>query len=162
MTRRGWLTGSVVAAGGVLAAIVGIPSLLFTLAPALDRRNAQVWRPVGRLDDFAIDGVQKVLVDVPAGAWPEAFSSVAVFVRRVAEDEVVVFSRACTDLGCPITWDAGSEWFFCPCHGGIFDQDGTPRAGPPPRPLYRYATRIRSGVVEVDLNSLPPSASSAA
>lgn len=162
MTRRGWLAGAVLTAGGVLAAIVGIPSLLFGLSPALERRRTQVWRPVGRLDNFAIGGMQKVLVEVPDGAWPHAFASVAVFVRRVAAAEVVVFSRACTDLGCPITWDAGSAWFFCPCHGGIFDADGIPRAGPPSRPLYRYATRIRGGVVEIDLNSLPSEASSAA
>ena len=29
-------------------------------------------------------------------------------------------------------------------------------AGPPNKPLYRYANRVRDGVLEIDLFSLPP------
>lgn len=162
MTRRGWLAGIVAAAGASVAAIVGIPSLLFSLTPALERRDAPAWRPVGRLDDFPLDDVRKAEVEPPAASWMSAFPAVAVYVWRATAAEVVVFSRACTDLGCPVNWDPGSEWFFCPCHGGIFSKDGIPQAGPPPRPLYRYATRVRDGVVEIDLNSVPPRASSSA
>jgi Rieske Fe-S protein len=71
-------------------------------------------------------------------------------------DQFVVFSRACTDLSCPVRWDPGSQWFFCPCHGGIFDRRGEPRAGPPAVPLHRYQTRIRDGILEVDVFSVPP------
>ena len=160
MTRRGWLTGIVAAIGASVAAVVGIPAALFSLAPALDGRKAQVWRPVGRLDDFPLGDVRKAVVEAPRVYWAQALPAVAVFVWRPAAGEVVVFSRSCTDLGCPVTWDPGSEWFFCPCHGGIFAKDGTPKAGPPPRPLYRYAARVQGGIVEIDLNSLPPSAAS--
>ena len=31
-------------------------------------------------------------------------------------------------------------------------------AGPPKEPLYRYATRIRDNILEIDLNSIPPMA----
>jgi menaquinol-cytochrome c reductase iron-sulfur subunit len=68
----------------------------------------------------------------------------------------VVFSRNCTDASCPVVFDAGSDCFLCPCHGGVFSKDGTPLHGPPPRPLWRYAARVRAGVLEIDLNSLPP------
>ena len=76
--------------------------------------------------------------------------------RELLAGVPVVFSRVCTDVGCPVTYDRGSACFLGPCHGGIFTQDGTPIHGPPPRPLYRYAARVRDGVLEIDLNSLPP------
>jgi Rieske Fe-S protein len=57
-----------------------------------------------------------------------------------------------------VNWDAGSQCFYCPCHGGIFDREGVPMAGPPPEPLYRYTTRVRDGVLEIDARSVPPMA----
>jgi menaquinol-cytochrome c reductase iron-sulfur subunit len=93
---------------------------------------------------------------VPRGDWARSLGEKGVFVWRASEEEVVVFSRNCTDLSCPVTWDPGSNWFYCPCHGGIFAQDGTNVAGPPTRPLYRYANRVQNGVLEIDLLSLPP------
>ncbi|WP_164102419.1 QcrA and Rieske domain-containing protein [Candidatus Laterigemmans baculatus] len=80
----------------------------------------------------------------------------SVYVWRRSAEEVVVFSRSCTDLGCPVTWDPGSHCFLCPCHGGIFAKDGERMAGPPDRPLYRYANRVRDGRLEIDLSSVPP------
>jgi menaquinol-cytochrome c reductase iron-sulfur subunit len=95
-------------------------------------------------------------VEVPREDWAATLRERGVYVWRRSEQEVVVFARNCTDLSCPVTWDPGSQWFFCPCHGGIFSKDGERMAGPPKRPLYRYTNRIRDGVVEIDLRSLPP------
>lgn len=158
MNRRKWFLSILAAAGAVVTAAVGIPAAVVSLAPVLERRRWGVWKRVGPLSDFPLDSMRKVVVDHRTPAWNDAVEAVAVYVWRSAVDEVVVFSRACTDLGCPINWDAGSEWFFCPCHGGIFSKDGSPKAGPPPRPLYRYSTRIIGGIIEIDVNSLPPAA----
>lgn len=137
---------------------MAFPSAVFSLSPLLERRPASRWRAIGTLDEFPVDAMRKVVFDRRSGAWTDALPEEAVYVWRRATEEVIVFSRACTDLGCPVTWDAGSQWFFCPCHGGIFDREGVPRSGPPPRPLHRYATRIVNGAVEIDLESLPPEA----
>lgn len=95
---------------------------------------------------------------VERGDWARSLDEKGVYVWRKSEKEadVVVFSRNCTDLSCPVKFDEGSECFYCPCHGGIFDKQGIPLAGPPSVPLYRYANRVRGGVLEIDLNSLPP------
>ena len=158
MDRRSLLATFVKAIGASVAAAVGVPALLYALAPATASRDRARWQPVGALSSFPVGGVRKATVRRPPAAWPGAFPAEGVFVWRPSPGEVVVFSRTCTDLGCPVEWDAGSEWFFCPCHGGVFAKDGTPKAGPPPRPLYRYATRIRDGRLEIDLTSLPPHA----
>ena len=32
----------------------------------------------------------------------------------------------------------GEGEFLCPCHGGIYDINGTHEAGPPPRDMFSY------------------------
>jgi menaquinol-cytochrome c reductase iron-sulfur subunit len=156
MTRRSFF-GLLVTGGALIAAgVVGIPALITGLSPALQGRRREVWRPVGRLDAFPVGTAHEGLVPADRRAWPRSLGRQAVFVWRRSEDAVVVFSRSCTDLGCPLDYDPGSACFFCPCHGGIFARDGARLAGPPNGPMYRYAHRVRDGVLEVDLASLPP------
>jgi menaquinol-cytochrome c reductase iron-sulfur subunit len=47
-------------------------------------------------------------------------------------------------LGCPVR-AFGSSGFGCPCHGGQYDSEGRRIAGPPVRPLNRYATTVEKG-----------------
>ena len=56
-----------------------------------------------------------------------------------------VISAACTHLGCTVEWKAKLEEFDCPCHGSKFKADGTAFAGPAPRPLDRFDTKIENG-----------------
>lgn len=156
MNRRSFLALATKAGGVAALGAVGGPALLTTLTPAIAHRGP-LWVPVGPLERFAVDKVAQAVVEVPRGDWAKSLRHQGVFVVRT-RGEVQVFSRTCTDLGCPVTWDPGSGWFFCPCHGGIFGRDGTPQAGPPKRPLYRYATRLENGVLSIDLNSVPPMA----
>ena len=62
----------------------------------------------------------------------------AVYVTRRAGGFIALDAR-CTHMGCPVrpAIDVGEagDGFACPCHGGRFDADGKPTAGPPQRPL---------------------------
>lgn len=156
MKRRHALQWVVRGMGTATAAVVGVPVIATLLSPVLHARRQAVWQSLGPTDQFAVNSVEKVVVDVPDAAQPRTLRSRSVFVWRPSEQEIVVYSRNCTDLSCPVTWDAGSGWFFCPCHGGIFNQEGEPVAGPPNLPLFRYRTRVRGGNLEIDLHSLPP------
>jgi Rieske Fe-S protein len=51
-------------------------------------------------------------------------------------------SNICTHLGCRVRWIADQESFFCPCHNGVFDAQGSVVSGPPPRPLDRYEVKV--------------------
>jgi Rieske Fe-S protein len=155
MDRRALMKWGLRAIGLATAGMVGVPAAVTLLAPA--RRPPEPrWRPLGALDGFAVGTVTSAVVEAPSPGWSRVLDRRAVYVWRPSEQELVVFSRSCTDLGCPIRWDPGSRWFFCPCHGGIFAEDGTVRAGPPNRPLDRFASRVVAGQVEIDLHSLPP------
>jgi Rieske Fe-S protein len=69
-----------------------------------------------------------------------------VLISRIAESSgVVVFNSRCTHLGCTVRWDEGRKLFLCACHGGTFYPDGRVKAGPPPRPLDRYHTKVEDG-----------------
>ncbi len=156
MDRRKALTLLTNGGGLVVAGVVGVPVLSTAVSPAVEAPRQERWRPLGPLDEFPVGTVRQALVGTSDDEGAQSVRVRAVYVWRRAEDEVVVFSRNCTDLSCPVTWDPGSGWFYCPCHGGIFNQEGEPVAGPPKRPLFRYANRVRDGVVEIDLGSLPP------
>ncbi|MCA9264920.1 MAG: Rieske (2Fe-2S) protein, partial [Planctomycetales bacterium] len=80
---------------------------------------------------------------------------IAIYVRRVAAGTFSVFSVHCTHLGCPVNWIAEAGLFMCPCHGGVFYEDGAHASGPPPRGLYEFEHRIENGRLWVKLGHLP-------
>ncbi len=158
VNRRKWLARFVSLAGLSVAAVLAIPAVMTALSPAMQRRRGPLWKSVGLLNEFPINEVMTGLVELPHdhGVGSPRLEKKAVFVWRRSADEVIVYSRNCTDLSCPLAWDPGSNWFYCPCHGGIFTIEGEPVAGPPSEPMYRYESRVREGVLEIDLHSLPP------
>lgn len=156
MNRRTFLSWLAAAGGAAFAGVLAIPAAITALSPVTRRKRDGSWVPVGSLGEFPVGEMSKAVVPVPREDWAESLREKGVFVWRPSAEETVVFSRNCTDLSCPVNWDPGSGWFFCPCHGGIFAEDGRNMAGPPDRPLYRYANRVHDGMLEIDLNSLPP------
>lgn len=155
MERRKFLAVVVTGTGLVIGGIVGIPAVVMMFAPGF-RTRGPIWRPLGLADEFGLNEVSRATVEVPRRDWAESMSEKAVYVWRTTESDFVVYSRNCTDLSCPVRWDVGSERFFCPCHGGIFTKEGEVVAGPPRRPLWRYATRVIDGRLEIDVTSVPP------
>jgi menaquinol-cytochrome c reductase iron-sulfur subunit len=158
MNKRTFSKFLIAGGGIVVSGVVGIPAFLAALSPSLRRDNKANWQPVGHIDDFKEGVMTKAVVPVPREDWAQSLRNKGVFVLRGAAEKVIVFSRNCTDLSCPLAWDPGSGWFFCPCHGGIFSEQGEPKAGPPKDPLFRYSYRIRNRILEIDLNSIPPMA----
>jgi menaquinol-cytochrome c reductase iron-sulfur subunit len=153
MDRRKFL----VRAGGAAVGLgLAVPAVVMLISPTLDGDDGPFWARVGPVGPFPIDQTTPAIVEVDRDDWSPALRKRLLYIRRRSADEFVVFSRNCTDLSCPVEWDGGSRTFLCPCHGGIFDRDGVPMAGPPSKPLFRYAHRIEDGHLEVDLNSVPP------
>jgi Rieske Fe-S protein len=103
---------------------------------------------VGTLADFKVGVPQYVKVERPVvDGWVAENAPIGVHVVRNSDTDVAVFDPHCTHLGCPLAWSTGSKSFACPCHGGSFNSSGDVIAGPPPRPMIRYETRIQDGEV---------------
>jgi menaquinol-cytochrome c reductase iron-sulfur subunit len=153
--RRRFLQWLSVALGGVAATVAGAPviGMLFARPP---RPDANTWRPVGAVDDFVIGQTVEVhFANTAPVPWAGPAARTAAWLRRVDADRFIAFAINCTHLGCPVRWTPDAGLFFCPCHGGVYYEDGSVAAGPPPSPLSRYAVRVRGGQVEIEASALP-------
>ena len=66
------------------------------------------------------------------------------------EQRLRALEARCTHEGCTVQYVPGESVIWCACHNGRFDLDGRVLAGPPPRPLGRYAVqREADGTVAV-------------
>ncbi|MEO6995929.1 MAG: ubiquinol-cytochrome c reductase iron-sulfur subunit, partial [Lacunisphaera sp.] len=141
--------------GTLGAAAVALPGIGFVFAPLL-KKTPQQWRSVGKLGDFKVgETVSVTLIDPSPLPWAGVTARTAAWLRRVDEDEFVAFAVNCSHLGCPVRWMPDANLFMCPCHGGVYYNDGRVAAGPPPRPLTRYPVRIAKGEVQLQTRPLP-------
>lgn len=72
-----------------------------------------------------------------------------VYLQRDGAGGVRVLDSTCTHLGCRTRYDVTSKHFVCPCHGGVYDLDGSVLDGPPPAPLRRLEARVDGADVVV-------------
>ncbi len=155
VTRRRFLSRLSIMLGGACAAVVGVPMAGFVLAP-LFRRVPQPWLDLGAVDDFAVGETVNVVISDPSPLpWAGITAKNAAWVRRVGAEVFVVFAVNCTHLGCPVRWLPAAKLFMCPCHGGVYYEDGTVAAGPPPHPLIRYDVRVARGQVQIKSMPVP-------
>ncbi|MGH7995190.1 MAG: ubiquinol-cytochrome c reductase iron-sulfur subunit [Opitutaceae bacterium] len=153
--RRNFLVRLMVTLGGVCAALVGIPIVGFVVAPLM-RKAPTSWRTVGRIGDFEVGKTVSVAFEDPSPLpWAGVTARAAAWLRRVSGKEFIAFSVHCTHLGCPVRWMPEAKIFLCPCHGGVYYEDGTVAAGPPPRPLFRYDVRVVGDEVQLKASSIP-------
>jgi len=90
--RRTFLVLVILACGGIISAIVGLPLLGLFLQPLLQTPKA-VWRVVGKVDDFAVSTTtQVVFQNAYAHPWNGVSSKDTAWLRRVAPTTFVAFS----------------------------------------------------------------------
>lgn len=75
---------------------------------------------------------------------------IPVDVHRDGAGTVVARSLLCAHEGCEIDWSGAEAAYLCRCHGGKFDGDGRPIAGPPNRPLRELAVRVEGDAAWVE------------
>jgi menaquinol-cytochrome c reductase iron-sulfur subunit len=147
--RRRFLAWLTVCLGGLGTAVAAIPVLSYLLMPSL-RKMPTAWYGVGAVDSFTIGKtVHVAFKNRNARPWAGATARTGAWLRRTGRQEFIAFALNCTHLGCPVRWEAEARLFMCPCHGGVYYEDGAVAAGPPPLPLQRFKVRIRNGQVEL-------------
>jgi menaquinol-cytochrome c reductase iron-sulfur subunit len=150
ISRRKFLEKTSIALVGLGAAIITLPLVGFILAP-LFRREPAVWRTVGAVEKFKIGETSSVtFLDSSPLPWAGVTAKTAAWLRRTSDQDFIAFAITCSHLGCPVRWLESARLFMCPCHGGVYYEDGTVAAGPPPKPLTRYSVRVRNGEVQIE------------
>jgi menaquinol-cytochrome c reductase iron-sulfur subunit len=147
--RRKFLTRLSVGLGCLGATLLGLPVAGFLLGPLFES-VARKWRSVGAADAFQKGKTIEVkFEDASSVAWAGVTGQTGAWLRCEEDGQFIAFAINCTHLGCPVRWLQSAELFMCPCHGGVYYQDGTVAAGPPPKPLTRYPVRVNQGQVEI-------------
>ena len=154
-SRRGFLFKLGLALNVLGGALVGIPVIGFILAP-IRRLGGQSWIQLGPVTSFPDGETRLAVYKNPVSVdWDGAAAKIACWVRHVQGERFQVFAINCAHLGCPVRWFAQSRLFMCPCHGGVYYEDGSRASGPPPRGLFQYEYEIRQGQLWVRGGQLP-------
>jgi Rieske Fe-S protein len=156
VTRRRFMTGTAHTAGAVAAAAFTLPAVGVAVGPMFEKKE-EMWEAVGPVADFPDDTYIPRTLTIEPGIGD--VGKTTVYIRKYntkidtqPKDEYndfIAVSTRCMHLGCPARFVAASSRFICPCHGGVYDFQGKVAGGPPVRPLDRFYTRVRNGLVEV-------------
>lgn len=155
LKRRSFIVRVLWILSGILGIVILFPMAGALFAP-LFRKSERKWRMVGKIEDFEIG--KTVLVKFENALplpWSGLSSETASWLRRSSQNKFIAFSINCTHLGCPVRWEPDAELFLCPCHGGVYNKDGSYAAGPPPHGLNQYPVRTRNGNVEIQTSPVP-------
>lgn len=153
--RRDLLKWATFLLGGLASTAAGVPILGYLLAPILPPRDK--WVDLGELHRFPDHQTRLVDLENPLDdcPWDGVTAKLAIYVRRLEGNAFSIFSVHCTHLGCPVSWFEEPGLFMCPCHGGVYYEDGSHASGPPPRGLYKIPFKVRKEHLWVRLGHVP-------
>jgi menaquinol-cytochrome c reductase iron-sulfur subunit len=142
----GWITAAI---SSLIASAYTIPAVRFVLGSSLEQETEQ-WLTLGSISKVPLGTptLFKINVERRAG-WVTSTEDVSVYILTNNGRDYAAMSNICTHLGCRVRWVAEREQFFCPCHNGVFDKDGTVVSGPPPRPLDRYPVNVEADQISI-------------
>jgi len=151
-SRRRFLKNVTYGLGAATAVAVGGVLVSAAIGPAM-RKTPSQWVRVEQMSVFPPKKVTTVNIRyrVKDGFYTSEKTTPVMVSRGSDVNRVTVFNSRCTHLGCTVHWDEGKQLYMCACHGGAFKPDGTVNAGPPPRPLDRFAFKVQDGSLFVEV-----------
>jgi menaquinol-cytochrome c reductase iron-sulfur subunit len=150
-TRGGFISVASVGIGAAIGGAIAVPAVGYALASSTQEATftAVSLGPADRFTPQA--GFEPVAAPYVEDATQPLISSGLAYVVNTGHSSrdwlspdamFVVFSNRCTHVGCPA--QATDIGFACPCHGSVFDQEGSRIAGPAVRPLDRFQWEVRA------------------
>jgi menaquinol-cytochrome c reductase iron-sulfur subunit len=149
ISRRSFLTTSVLASGAVVLAAIPIVSTV--VLPSL-KKGVGKWIDFGKADKLTADDFSMLSYEFLAkDGWQDLPQRGFVWARADERNGVKVFSSTCSHLACSVIWNKERQMFLCPCHSGLFSPDGQPAGGPPKKPLSLLPHKIEDGKLLVHI-----------
>jgi menaquinol-cytochrome c reductase iron-sulfur subunit len=141
-TRRNFYVSAIIGLWGIIATALGTPALIYLFFPP-KAKHEEEWIDVGDVSKLQPGvPVEMVFRRNRKDGWRIVSEKSTAWVVKQASQEVVAFGPQCTHLGCAYRWEEGKKQFLCPCHTSLFALDGKVTAGPAPRALDRFETRV--------------------
>lgn len=147
--RRDFMKATIVAIGGIIGGTIGISAIPYIVGPALKKDEGN-WIQLGAVSKVELDTptLFKATVETQTG-WISSDEEISVYALTENGQDFTVMSNVCTHLGCRVRWIPEQGEFFCPCHNGVFAKNGSVVAGPPPRPLDRFESKVENGILYI-------------
>ncbi len=157
-SRRGMLVKVGLLFNGAIGIVLALPVLGYILSPMIRARKTgyDSWLSLGSLDQFPEGQTRLATYRNPVAEPSDGQTAdIPCWVRRVAGEQFQVFAINCAHLGCPVRWFPQSGLFMCPCHGGVYYEDGSRASGPPERGLFQYRYKVEQGNLNILAGEMP-------
>ncbi len=132
-SRRGFLK-SLASFAGLVGVGVALSSTKLPTFGGQQVTTGTAGGPVANVKDLQT-GVP-VYFEYPSG-YPNALI-------KNSDGSLTALSMLCTHVCCECSFDSASKYFYCPCHGSIFDSSGAVVRGPAPVSLPTVDLRVDS------------------
>ena len=152
LSRRDFILATTGVVGGFIGAMIGIPAIVYLIAPALREDKAGAPVTIGKLEDIPVGQFHPFSFTVTkVNGWERTASNYGGYILRKSEspDDILVLSSRCTHLSCTVNWDEENRVFICPCHDAAFNPEGKVVNGPPPEPLGHFEYEVVDGVITI-------------
>lgn len=159
VTRRTFLAYLSGALSAFIGIVAGVPILGYLAAPLATRPEA-LRVNLGKVEAFK-EGEPRLMTFTVTrrDGWVEVREARTCWVVPEPGGKFLVFNGRCTHLGCGYSWRTSGEHrdkFFCPCHDGLYDRQGSVIGGPPPRPLDRLEATVEGDELVVIFQDFRP------
>lgn len=158
LTRRSLLMKIAIFFNGMIGLILAVPIVRYLLSPVVREKKGvyDAWVALGNLEQFPSGQTRLATYRNPVVSPTDgATADIACWVRNVDGQNFQVFAINCAHLGCPVRWFPQSNLFMCPCHGGVYYQDGARASGPPERGLFEYHYKVDGGKLLIKAGEMP-------
>ena len=157
-TRRAILVKIGLLLNAAVGAVLAVPVLRYVLSPVTRQRKQGdgAWISLGSLDKFPTGQTRLATYQHPSAPPSDGETAeTPCWVRHLEGNTFQVFAINCAHLGCPVRWFPQSNLFMCPCHGGVYYQDGSRASGPPERGMFEYSYKVEQGTLLIKAGEMP-------
>lgn len=156
-SRRAFLFKVSLLLNGAVGAVLAVPIFGYLFGPALRKGSSyKSWVSLGPIAGFPEGETRLASYHNPVTSPSDgATSNAACWVRRIQGNQFQVFAVNCAHLNCPVRWFPQSRLFMCPCHGGVYYEDGSRASGPPTRGLFEYQYSVDGNNLMIFAGQMP-------
>jgi Rieske Fe-S protein len=156
VSRRWLLLKLGVLINAAVGVAVAVPVVRYLLGPIKRGGAYNSWISLGSVEQFPVGETRLATYENPYNQpWDGDTAKTPCWVRRIDQQNFQVFAINCAHLGCPVRWFPQSGLFMCPCHGGVYYQDGSRASGPPERGLFEYQYKVAGNELHIYAGQTP-------